>query len=269
MYDYSYWDDQAVASAILDIFAVVWIVIVLVSVFIIVCQWKIFSKAGQAGWKALVPFYSGWVFNQIIFGPQFGWLMFAYFVGVIPIVGSLAMLAWTVYTYVKLANAYGKSGGFGAFMVFFPVIGLPMLAFGSSQYCGPQAPFFAKNQQAGGWDQSGTGAWGQQNAWGQQQNAWGQQPQQNAWGQQPQANQWGQAPAQQPQTNQWGQAPTQQPQQDAWGQAPVQQPQQDAWGQMPAQQPQSGWTGQAPAQNPWANTQNADPNQQDNSNPFV
>ena len=260
MYDYSYWDDQAVASAILGIFAVVWIVIVLISVFITVCQWRIFTKAGQPGWKALIPFYSGWVFNQIIFGPQFGWLMFASLIAFIPFVGSLAMIAWTVYTYVKLANAYGKSGGFGAFTVFFPVIGLPILAFGSSQYCGPQAPFFAKNQQVGGWNQSGTGtgAWGQQNQWGQQpqQNAWGQQPQQNAWGQQPQANQWGQAPAQQPQQNAWGQTPAQQPQQDAWGQAPV-------------QQPQSGWTGQAPAQNPWANTQNADPNQQDNSNPFV
>lgn len=255
MYDYSYWDDQAVASAILGIFAVVWIVIVLVSVFITVCQWRIFTKAGQPGWKALIPFYSGWVFNQIIFGPKFGWLMFASLIAFIPFVGSLAMIAWTVYTYVKLANAYGKSGGFGAFMVFFPVIGLPMLAFGSSQYCGPQAPFFAKNQQVDGWNQSGTGAWGQQNQWGQQ-NAWGQQPQQNAWGQQPQANQWSQAPTQQPQTNQWGQAPTQQPQQGAWGQAP-------------AQQPQPGWTGQAPAQNPWADTLNADPNQQDNSNPFV
>lgn len=249
-YDYSYsTGDTELVAGILGLFGVLWLVIAAVCIFLIVCQWRIFTKAGQPGWKALIPFYSGWVFNQIIFGPQFGWLMFAYFVGVIPVVGSLAMIAWTVYTYVKLANAYGKSGGFGAFMVFFPVIGLPMLAFGSSQYCGPQAPFFAKNQQAGGWDQSGTGAWGQQNQWGQQ-------PQQNAWGQQPQANQWGQAPAQQPQQN-------------AWGQAPVQQPQQDAWGQMPTQQPQSGWTGQAPAQNPWANTQNADPNQQDNSNPFV
>lgn len=277
-YDYSYsTGDTELVAGILGLFGVLWLVIAAVCIFLIVCQWRIFTKAGQPGWKALIPFYSGWVFNQIIFGPQFGWLMFAYFVGVIPVVGSLAMIAWTVYTYVKLANAYGKSGGFGAFMVFFPVIGLPMLAFGSSQYCGPQAPFFAKNQQAGGWDQSGTGTgawgqqnqWGQQNAWGQQQNAWGQQPQQNAWGQQPQANQWGQAPAQQPQQNTWGQTPAQQPQQDAWGQAPVQQPQQDAWGQMPAQQPQSGWTGQAPAQNPWADTQNADPNQQDNSNPFV
>lgn len=261
MYDYSYWDDQAVASAILGVFAVVWIVIVLVSVFITVCQWRIFTKAGQPGWKALIPFYSGWVFNQIIFGPQFGWLMFVSLIAFIPFVGSLAMIAWTVYTYVKLANAYGKSGGFGAFTVFFPVIGLPMLAFGSSQYCGPQAPFFSKNGVA-----VPNGQW--------------QNPQQNAWGQppaQPQQDPWGQTPAQPAQPPQWGQAPVQ-PQQDPWGT-----PNTGASAMNPGyqqQNPVNGWgvaqnpaTPPVPPQDPWGtppSTPQTPPQvPNDNSNPFI
>lgn len=240
----------------------------LVAVVITICQWRLFSKAGQAGWKILVPFYNTWTMNKIIFGEPYGWLMFASLIAFIPFVGTVAALVWGVYVNIQLAKAYGKSGAFCLLLLLLPIVAYPMLAFGSSQYCGPQAPFFAKNQQVGGWNQSGTGTWGQQNQWGQQ-NAWGQQNQQNVCGQQPQANQWSQAPTQQPQANQWGQAPTQQPQQGAWGQAPAQQPQRDAWGQAPTQQPQSGWTGQAPAQNPWADTLNADPNQQDNSNPFV
>ena len=29
-----------------------------VTILMIVAVWKIFSKAGQAGWKSLIPFYS-------------------------------------------------------------------------------------------------------------------------------------------------------------------------------------------------------------------
>lgn len=213
---YSYSDGSAILGAVLGILAVAWIVIVLVAVFVIVCQWKIFSKAGQAGWKALVPFYNMWTMNKVIFGEPYGWLMFASAVALIPFVGAIAALAWYVYLNIQFAKAYGKPGSFCLLLFFLPIVAYPMLAFGSAQYVGPQAPFFAKNGQSG-WNQN-SGAWGGQN-YQNQQNAWAQsaqQWQQGAWSQSQQTG-W----TQQPQQTQWAQPQQgQQPSQDTWESAP-------------------------------------------------
>lgn len=282
-YDYSYYtssSDAGIVAGIMGMLGVLWLIILAVCVIMLVCQWKIFGKAGQPGWKALIPFYNMWTLNQIVFGEQYGWLMFASFVAVIPVIGSILALAWYVYMTIQMCKAYGKSGGFAALIIFLPVIAYPMLAFGGAQYMGPQAPFFSKNGVAvpnGQWQNP------QQNAWGQPQQAQWQQPQQNAWGQtpaQPQQDPWGQTPAQ----------PTQPAQPPQWGQAPAQ-PQQDPWGTpntgasvmnpgYQQQNPANGWgvaqnpaTPPVPPQDPWGTTPSAPqtppqvPN--DNSNPFI
>ncbi|HPH88503.1 MAG TPA: DUF5684 domain-containing protein, partial [Chitinophagales bacterium] len=42
-------------------------------VFFIICHWKIFTKAGQEGWKSLIPFYNAYVQLQITKQPTI-WL---------------------------------------------------------------------------------------------------------------------------------------------------------------------------------------------------
>ncbi|MBR2761526.1 MAG: hypothetical protein IKD66_10175 [Solobacterium sp.] len=32
----------------------------------LICAWKIYSDRGEAGWKALIPFYSSYVFGRIV-----------------------------------------------------------------------------------------------------------------------------------------------------------------------------------------------------------
>jgi hypothetical protein len=39
-----------------------------------------------------------------------------------------------ILLYLQLAKAFGKDTGFGLGLVFLPIIFLPMLAFGKSQY---------------------------------------------------------------------------------------------------------------------------------------
>ena len=34
------------------------LIMTLYTIFLVVCQWKIFSKAGVPGWAAIVPIYS-------------------------------------------------------------------------------------------------------------------------------------------------------------------------------------------------------------------
>ncbi len=98
-------------------------------VFSIVCMWKIFTKAGEAGWKTLIPFYNMYTEFKIAWGN--GWL---FLLMLIPVVNFVIAIIFEV----KLAQAFGKGGGFAVGLIFLPIIFLPILAFGSAQYIGPQ-----------------------------------------------------------------------------------------------------------------------------------
>lgn len=101
-----------------------------VAIFLIAVQWKIFTKAGEAGWKAIVPFVNTWTFFKIAQGE--GWKMF---LTLIPVIGFV----FPLIANVKLAHAFGKGTGFGIGLIILPYIFMPMLAFGNATYCGPQA----------------------------------------------------------------------------------------------------------------------------------
>ncbi len=101
----------------------------IVLVFSIVCMWKIFTKAGEAGWKTLIPFYNMYTEFKIAWGN--GWL---FLLMLIPVVNFVIAIIFEV----KLAKAFGKGGGFAVGLIFLPIIFLPILAFGSAQYIGPQ-----------------------------------------------------------------------------------------------------------------------------------
>ena len=44
------------------------ICLIFMSVVAIISWWKLFEKAGEKGWKALVPFYSTYTLFKIIYG---------------------------------------------------------------------------------------------------------------------------------------------------------------------------------------------------------
>ena len=90
-------------------------------------MWKIYTKAGQPGWAAIVPFYNNYVLSKMVLGN--GWLFLLTF---IPIVG----LVYEIYLTFKLAKVFNKSGLFGLGLLLLPVIFYLILGFGSSQYAG-------------------------------------------------------------------------------------------------------------------------------------
>ncbi len=97
------------------------------TVLMIVAMWKIFKKAGEPGWAAIIPIYDVWVLFKITWGSG------AYmFLMLIPI----ANIVFDIMTYVKLARVFGKSGGFAAGLILLEPIFLLILAFGSAQYIG-------------------------------------------------------------------------------------------------------------------------------------
>lgn len=105
------------------------LVSIVISVLLIVALWKIFEKAGEPGWAAIIPFYNTYVaFRVAGMNP---WLFLLLF---IPLVNFVIAIVWAI----KLGAAFGKGGVWSFFLlILLPFIGYVMLGFGSATYRKP------------------------------------------------------------------------------------------------------------------------------------
>ena len=96
-----------------------------IAVLMIASMWKVFQKAGEPGWAAIVPIYNFIVLLKIAGKPAW-WvvLMFVPFVNFVILIISV----------LALAKNFGKGAGFGLGLVFLAPIFYPMLAFGDARY---------------------------------------------------------------------------------------------------------------------------------------
>lgn len=123
------------------------IISLVLCVFVLVCMWIVFRKAGKPGWAAIVPFYNLYVLFDITWGSGMRFLLL-----LIPIYNIIL----SIQTQVRLARAFGKSGGFAAGLIFLPYIFIPLLAFGKETYQGvpvKAAPYQNNPYQQGGYSQ--------------------------------------------------------------------------------------------------------------------
>lgn len=118
-------DDAAAAGVALAVNCCMLIFILLTTAGSIAGLWGIFTKAGQPGWAAIVPFYNVYVATQIA-GLEILWFVLA----LIPCVQYVAL----AYIFIKLAERFGKGIGFAIGMILVPFVFLPMLGFGSDRY---------------------------------------------------------------------------------------------------------------------------------------
>ena len=95
------------------------------AVAMLAALWRIFSKAGQPGWKALVPIYGAVVFMRIVKRP--GWWVLLLVIPLVNIIPSTMLC-------IDLARVFGKGGGYAAGLMLVPPVFLLMLAFGNAQY---------------------------------------------------------------------------------------------------------------------------------------
>ena len=96
--------------------------------FVLVAMWKIYTKAGQPGWAAIIPIYNIYVLLKIIGRPTW-WLLLLF----VPLVNFFVILI----IYIDLAKSFGKSTLFGLGLLFLNIIFIPILGFGSAEYRGP------------------------------------------------------------------------------------------------------------------------------------
>lgn len=93
----------------------------------IVAYWKIFVKAGEAGWKSLIPIWNTIVLLRIV---GYSWPYI--FILIIPLVNII----FAIYLAYKLALSFGYGVGM-TILEFVFGIGLLIIGFGDSKYLGP------------------------------------------------------------------------------------------------------------------------------------
>jgi hypothetical protein len=97
------------------------------AIFIVVIAgaWKVFTKAGQPGWAAIVPIYSTYVFVVEIAKKDMMWFILSLFIPFAIVVPCM-----------DAAEKFGKERGYGIGLFLLPFIFFPMLGFGDAQYRG-------------------------------------------------------------------------------------------------------------------------------------
>jgi hypothetical protein len=102
---------------------------IIVGVLLLIAVWKILTKAGEKGWKAIIPFYNMYTLVKVVDGKGIKFLLF-----LIPIVGFIYDIIFSI----RMAKAFGKGTGFGIGILLFPNIFTLILGFGSAEYKGVQ-----------------------------------------------------------------------------------------------------------------------------------
>lgn len=141
------------------------LIIIALSVFMVISNWKLFVKCGRKGWECLIPYYNTYIMCKIsgskimwgiilmvlptvmsiisnafeVMGTIFQNSDFA--AGFIAIIVGLLSVAALVVTYIasfiiyiNLAKRFDKSTGYGIGMTLLPIVFIPMLAFGKDVY---------------------------------------------------------------------------------------------------------------------------------------
>ena len=98
------------------------VLLLVITLLLIVSMWVVFERAGEAGWKSIIPIYNMYVLMVISGKP--GWWFLLLF---IPLIGAIIYLM----AMLSLAARFGRGAVFGIGLFFLPMIFFPLLAFGS------------------------------------------------------------------------------------------------------------------------------------------
>jgi uncharacterized membrane protein YoaK (UPF0700 family) len=109
---------QGVAMVALVLYAAVLLLLV-------AGMWKVFTKAGEPGWAAIVPIYNFIVLLKIAGKPAW-WILLM----LIPVVNFVVLIIMDI----AIARNFGKGGGFAAGLILLAPVFFPILGFGSAKY---------------------------------------------------------------------------------------------------------------------------------------
>nr|WP_294667262.1 DUF5684 domain-containing protein [uncultured Blautia sp.] len=120
----------------------------------VIANWRIFTKAGEAGWKSIIPVYGDYISYKIAWQTGYFWmtlllgLIASWIQNYANATGDNVMLLIIVFLIkiitgiigimysVKLARAFGRGTGFAIGLIFLQPIFILILGFGSDPYYG-------------------------------------------------------------------------------------------------------------------------------------
>ena len=120
----------------------------------IIANWRIFIKAGEDGWKSIIPIYGDYISYKIAWQPAYFWLTLilgivsSYLQGTLETGESLTvymlvilikiiLVVISIMYSIKLARAFGRGTGFAIGLIFLQPIFMLILGFGDDRYYGP------------------------------------------------------------------------------------------------------------------------------------
>ena len=130
------------------------IAIIAIYVVYVIAEWKILTKAGEKGWKSLIPAYNVFISHHIV-GMSHIWFILEVVTWIIELmlelvkgVPSWVDLAFGIFTTVftlvselihiiKMCNCFGKKTAFKIGMILIPDLFFLIIAFGRSTYQKP------------------------------------------------------------------------------------------------------------------------------------
>lgn len=127
-------NNDAAGAGMLAGLALYLVFLLVVVVLTIAGKWKVFEKAGQPGWAAIIPIYDFYILHTEIAKRKDNTWFILYILGAV--IGCLFPLALIALFIVngEVAKKFGKGGGYGVGLTLLPFIFFPMLGFGSAQY---------------------------------------------------------------------------------------------------------------------------------------
>ena len=121
-------------------------------ILLVIAQWRIFNKAGEKGWKSIIPVYNAYIYCKIIGVSFWKWLGALVLAGLFVSIGDSSKIQWlaslagvvqgglTLAFFIILARnagrAFGKGTGFKIGLFFLPTIFKLILGLGASEYKG-------------------------------------------------------------------------------------------------------------------------------------
>lgn len=97
----------------------------LVTIFYVACLWKVFTKAGQPGWAAIIPIYNLVILFRV--AQMNPWWILAFLVPILNLVIY-------VMNQHRISRAFGHGAGFTCGLIFLGFIFYPILAFNNDTY---------------------------------------------------------------------------------------------------------------------------------------
>ena len=113
------------------------LVVSVILIIQIIGMWKVFVKAGEKGWKAIIPFYNIAILYKISgMSPYLVFIYIALFIPIINFFASIALAIITLYQKINLMKAFKASTGLTVAMLMVSFITYSILGFGKSEYFG-------------------------------------------------------------------------------------------------------------------------------------